>query len=194
MSFLEIRMHKTSLGKRIPYKITLWLLFRVQILCLFIRVFTYCLHVLWGKIASYLKNTPQTHLKHTSFVFGVPKNTARSSLKRWEICVSSVSSIELLWVAIIKIRHNDFKRKKNRWELVSLGEKIFYRLLAWVPTFRRSPIPKTSTPTKPISSVSMWNAGVWVVYLIRAWKVETTYEITFLRDEKSYHKDYWWIW
>ena len=125
MSFMEICMHKTSLGKRIPYKITLWLLFRIQILCLFIRVFTYCLHVLWGKYASFLKNTPQTHLKHTSFVFGVPKNTARSSLKRWEMCVSSMSSIEILWVAIIKIRHNDFKRKKREMDYNKSRRKNF---------------------------------------------------------------------
>ena len=109
---MEIRMHKTSLGKIITNKTMLWLLFRVQILCLFIRVQTYCLHVLWGKYASYLKSTPYPHPIHIYFVDFVPKNTLQGYLNESLWCGLAMSSIEILWLAIIKIRHNDFKRKK----------------------------------------------------------------------------------
>jgi len=52
-------------------------------------------------------------------------------------------------------------KKIERWVVTSLGEKIFYRLLAWVPTFRITAHPIMMMPTNPISSVSMKNAGVW---------------------------------
>ena len=144
--FLEQNHTLAVKSMRLPYHILSVPNISLQWLCLkvsFLNLFYYPVVRLWYALMYH-----KCHFRHVLKIL--------SPFKRCD----NVPQLIYAWKKSERDTQNNllvaFKRKKReRIIFYRLGEKIFYRLLAWVPTFNSIPIPITSTPVRAMSSVSM---------------------------------------